>query len=348
MGKEWRFTQLGGPRRTLTLAGASAPHGRPRKDPVVSDGIKLRRQRVFYPDSGNAPPTTHVFGTEWIDWELKGRFSDRDLGKGNTKELIRQWQTFVKDAQQVEIRWGDVLSAVGLIDEFVPGRESEFEGSYTIKILIDRRNIEGGTSAFVIPRAPSALCQALQAELDANIGAVPTLPTAGNLKPGFIDLLDDAVSGINVLSASLIAIAGDIDSFAEATFDQLERLRAGVAQFRTAVISLRSTIETTENDAAMLARAADTDVLWFATRAVSDVSTMRILALLEELDREAELSRRGRILAVYTARFGDTWESIATQFFGGPSDAGEIRDANGILYGALPVPGRDYQIPVAA
>jgi hypothetical protein len=346
MGKEWRFTQLGGARRTLTLAGAAAPHGRPRKGAVVSDGVKLRKKRVFYPDGGNAPPTTHVFGTEWIDWPLKGRFSDAHLGKGGTKTLIQEWQTFVVDAQPVEITWGDILSARGLVDSFEPERESEFECAYTIVVCIDRRDIEGGHSAIVIPKTPLALCRDLRDELELNVSVVPSLPNAGDLKPDFLDTLEEAVSNINGFSASLLRIAGDIDAFADATFDQLERLRAGAAQMRTAVNTLRGTIDSTQNDAALLARAADTDVQWFATRANTDISTMRILALLEELDREAEIARRGRALAVYLARLGDSWESISTQFFGGPDEAGTIRDANGVLYGALPVPGREYQIPL--
>ena len=349
MGKEWRFTQLGGSRRTITLAGAVAPHGRPRQGAVVKDGVKLRRTRVFYPDGGalSLPPTTHIFGTEWTDWELRGRFSDVHLGKGGTKSFIQEWQSFVADGQEVEILWGDILSARGIVDVFEPERESEFECAYTIVILIDRRDIDGGRSALVIPRGPQALCQALQAELDANVSVVPSLPNAGDLKPDFLDSLEELVGSINGFSASLLNIAGDIDAFVDATFDQLERLRAGVAQMRTAVNRLRGTMETTQNDAALLARAADTDVQWFATRASLDVSTMRLLAFLEELDREAELSRRSRLLASYVARLGDSWESIATQFFGGPDEAGTIRGANGVLYGSAPVPGREYQIPVA-
>ncbi len=345
MGKEWKFTQLGGARRVMTLAGAVAPHGRPRQGPVVTDGVRLRRTRVHYPDGADRPPTTHVFGVEWVPWELKGRFSDVHLGKGGTKSLIKQWQSFVMDAQVVQIDWGDILSARGIVDEFTPERESEFECAYTITLLIDERDVRGGQSAIVIPRPPIAICQALQAEIDANVDAIPTIPSAGDLRPDFLDSIEESVADINGFSASLINIAGEIDAFTDATFDELERLRANVAQMRTAVHKLRNTIESTENDAALLARAADTDVQWFAKRATLDVSTMRILAFLDELDREAELARRARAFAVYVARIGDSWESIATQFYGGPDEAGAIREANGVRFGELPIPGRQYQIP---
>lgn len=346
MGKEWKFTQLGGAKRVVRLTGASAPHGRPRQRPVVTDGIKLRKQRVFYPDAGNRPPTTHIFGTQWSDWDLEGRFSDVWLGPGGTLSAIRDWQTLVAEGLGVEILWGDVLGAIGLVDSIEPGRESEFECTYKITVCIDQRDIQGGFTDYEIPIEPLALCQALQVELDGNISVIPRLQNAGDLKPDFLDSLEESVASINALSVSLINIAGSIDAFEEATMDQLERLRAGVVQMRTAVHLFRGTVESTENDAMLLARAADTDVLWFAQRAAADVSTMRLLDLLDQLDREADLARRSRPLASYLAKLGDSWESIATIFYGGPADAGAIRNTNGIRYGSNPVPGRTYQIPV--
>lgn len=349
MGKEWRFTQLGGPRRVLTLTGSSAPHGRPRQRAVVTNGIKLRRSRTFYPDGGNKPPTTHIFGTEWKDWVLEGRFSDRHLGAGGTLAAIRQWQQMVIDAQPVEVLWGDVFAVEGIVDVFDPGNESEFECTYSITLLVDKQVLEGLFIDFEIPRYPTVLCQALQAELDANVLNPPELPHAGDLKPDFLDTLEELVSDINELSASLLTIAADIDAYADATVDQLERLRAGVVQVRTAVNRLRNTYDTTLNDTALLAAdAADSQALFTASRMSTDVSTLRILAILDEMDREAQLSQRGRTLSMYIAQLGDTWESIATAYFGGPDSAGVIRDANGIKYGALPIPGHSYQVPLGA
>lgn len=345
MGKEWKFTQLGGAKRTLTLAGRAAPHGRPRSGAVVTDGIKLRRQRVYYP--GNNIPTTHIFGTQLTDWELKGRFADKYLGKDVTKQTIRDWQTFVDDQQEVLISWGDVLSIRGFIDQFEPGRESEAECSYRIVALVDSIV---GTSVFVgnvQPRpSPTSLSLDIQTELLEGVGRIPSLPHVGDLKPDFLDSLDELVSSLNQFSAALVNIAGEIDAFAEGTLDQLERLRAGAQQMKTAVNKIRGTFETTENDAALLFRSADSDVQWHVTRTSADVSTTRMLSLLEEIDREVELARRGRILAIYDAVIGDTWESIATKFYGGPQDAGAIRDANGVQYGQLPISANSYTIPV--
>lgn len=348
MGKEWRFTQLAGSRRTLTLTGRSAPHGRPRKGAVVSDGVKLRRQRVYYPDGNGRPPTTHIFGIQWLDWELKGRFSDEFLGKGTTKRLIDDWLDFVSEGQPVEISWGDITGATGLVDEFLPGRESEYESTYSIKLLIDERAISGLSEQIPTRDAPSLMCEAMKLELVEGVGRIPSLPHAGDLKPTFLDTLDDLVSSANSISASMINVAGEIDSFVDATFDQLERLRAGVAQMRTAMNKIRGTMGGATNDAALLASSADAEVQWASSRTSTDVSSLRILALLDEIDRESELSQRGRVLAVYAAKLGDTWEAISTRFFGGPDSAGAIRSANGVRFGELPTPGRSYQIPISA
>lgn len=346
--KEWRFTQLGSQQKTLVLAGRSAPFGRPRQKPVVSDGIRLRAQRVYYPDKAG-PPTTHIFGIAYPDWELNGRFADKFLGAGETKRLIGEWQAFLADGQELLITWGDILTARGILEEFVPGRESEFESSYAIKLFIDEELgvLPPAPGAFTVPGA-SELCAALQKELASGAASIPNAPNAGDLKPSFLDSLDDLVSSINTFSASLVRIAGEFDTFASGTMDQLERLRSGVVQIRTAVNRVRGTIDTTTNDAALLSRSADMDVLWFSARADIEVSTLRSLALLDEIDRQAEIAQRGRAMTIYVARGGDSWESIARQFYGGADKAGQIRDANGVRYGEIPTPGRSYQIPVAA
>lgn len=350
MGKIWRFTQLSGERRVMVLAGASAPHGRPRKGPVVTDGIKLRHQRVYYPGGARYnEPTTHIFGIEWMDWELKGRFSYVTMGKHGARAAVRDWQSFVADAQRVSIAWGDIIWAYGIVDAFIPERESESEVAYTIRVLIDRGEVEGRGS-HVAPGDPRTLCQRLRAELDANV-TKPELgtlaPTAGAWRPDFLDSIEDIVGELNSFSAALLAIADEIDVFVDATFDQLERLRSGVGQFRTAVHKLRNTIDVTTNDAAILLSDADNEIAWAAWRAETDVATTSLLSILEELDREVDLARRGRALARYVARLGDTWESISSAFYGGPSEAGAIRNANGVLYGAMPIPGREYIVPTS-
>lgn len=347
MGKAWSFQQLGGERKLLTLEGRAAPHGRPRKGPVVTDAIKLRRERILYPGMVG-PPTTHIFGVTWEDWELKGRFMDKFLGRGEVRQRIDAWQAFVADAERCSITWGDIVFTTGYVDKFVAERESEEECAYTIVLCVDGKPLNAFASPTLRATTPPGLAAlvAIQAE---DILHQPTAPRAvGKLKPSFVDSLDDTVSSINSFSAAIVQVAGEIDDFATGTLDQLERLRAGVKQTRTAVLKMRATLETTENESAQLARSSSSDIIWIRTRTDLDVSSTRLLALLDEMDREAEIAQRGRILTIYVARGQDTWESISTKFYGGPTGAGIIRDANGVQYGELPIPGRDYQIPVAA
>jgi len=349
MGKSWTFQQLGGDRKTIELNGEAAPHGRPRRNPIVSDGIQLRKYRVRYPDQKGGVPTTHVFGTEHKDWELRGRFNDRYLGKGGCKAAIAAWLSLAADAQPVLITWGDVLSAHGWVDSFVPGRESEFESTYVISLLIDERPEITGPALYRTPSdQPEVLCGQLYQIAKSGIGNLPNIPDAGDLKPSFLDSIDNVVSSVNTFSASLLRIAQEFSDFSSATLDQLERLRAGVAQMRTAVLSIRTSLSGAENDAILIVRAADADVLWWKSRADLDVSSLSMLALLDEIDRQAEIGERGQVLTIYTARGGDTWESISTAMYGAADGAGRIRDANGVQYGELPVPGRSYQVPVPA
>lgn len=347
MGKPWTFKQIyEGPGKSLTLAGASAPHGRRRRHPVVSDGIKLRYSRVHYPSDEPTPPTTFVSGTTWEPFTLTGRFSDVDLGPGGMSKAVRDWQAFLADASLVQIIWGDVWAATGILVHFVAGRESEYECTYSMTFEIDGRDeVDGTRRGFVVPPSVTAIAQEFQFEAD-KIQELPELSHAGALKPDFLESLDDAVSSINGFSASLIKVAGEIDDFEEGTLDQLERLRAGIAQTKTAVNRFRETMDSTNNEAALLYRATDADVQWIATKTSTDVSTTRMLSILDEMDREADLARRGRVISVYVARAADSFESMSTRFYGGPDGAGDIRSANGVRYGELPVSGRSYQIPV--
>lgn len=347
--KDWHFQQLGGARKLLTLAGPTAPHGRPRRKPVVSDGIRLREEAVFYPDANPAAvPTRHVFGVAHDDWELKGRFMSKQLGgPGAARALADEWKIFVAEAQPVFITWGDILSGTGLVTAFIPERESEEEIAYTITIKIDTTGFQSPRPV-IVGGGPTQLCQALQNELADGLANPPSLPHVGDMKPSFLDGIDDLVSSINGFTAQLLNIAQSFDDFASGTVDQLERLRAGLQQARTAVERLRTTIFLTTNEEALIARDARTDLPWFKTRCDYDVSTTAALALLDELDRQTEIALRGQVLTVYVPRGGDSWESISTKYYGGPDGAGRIRDANGAQYGEPPTPGRQILVPVAA
>src|ERR1051325_5619949 len=106
---QWLFEQLtqapGKEKKSFTLAGANAPHGRPRQKAIFGHGVEVREQTIRYP--GSDIPTRHIFGNKYEDWELSGRFRDTYNNLGGAKELVDYFEQFVADGQTVRISWGD-------------------------------------------------------------------------------------------------------------------------------------------------------------------------------------------------------------------------------------------------
>src|SRR5580693_5242858 len=200
--KPWTFTQVAGDQKVLTLAGESAPHGRPRASPVVEDEMGLRDATVYYP--GNPRPTRHVFGEIHNDWVLSGRFSDRFLGSGGAKAMVEQMKAFIADEQQVTIAWGDILAATGLVRRIKPSRESESEIGWTLTVGID-----GDDALPLAAPQPSALDPGSKlgkvgSGLDA-INGLSSVPGDLGLSTDFLDSLSDLVGQINSVSASVLS-----------------------------------------------------------------------------------------------------------------------------------------------
>ena len=162
-GKPWTFTQVAGDQKVLTLAGESAPHGRPRASPVVEDEMALRDTAVYYP--GNRRPTRHLFGEIHTDWTLNGRFSDRFLGPAGARAKVLEIKEFIADQQQVTIAWGDILAATGLVRRIKPSRESESEIAWTLTVGID-----GDDALPPARRSPSALDPAARSSPSSTRG----------------------------------------------------------------------------------------------------------------------------------------------------------------------------------
>ena len=67
--------------------------------------------------------------------------------------------------------------------------------------------------------------------------------------------------------------------------------------------------------------------------------------MMAAFDRDTEIAQRGKTFTQYTAKFGDSWESVSIKFYATPDGAQAIRQANGIKYGEPPRPGSNYIIP---
>ncbi len=340
--KPWRFTQIAGDRKVLELAGASAPHGRPRATPVVEDEMALRDTAVYYP--GNRRPTRHLFGEIHTDWTLTGRFSDRFLGPGGARAKVGTLKEFIADQQPVHIEWGDILAATGLLRRMKPSRESEAEIAWTLTIGIDGDD----TMAMAAPQPPASNPAATIGALAPSQAAIQALterPSDLALGTDFLSALDDLVSEIGVVSASVLAIAHDIDNFEQALAGDLNRLRAGIRQFQTAALELQQTLDSAQNDFAFGSASAASEGQWHAARAEASAEAFAVAALLADADRQIEIVQRGRARTTHVAAAGDTWESLSTRYYGGPSRADALRKANGALYGQRPQAGRSLQIP---
>lgn len=340
----WIFTQLPpGPATQLTLSGWAAPFGRPRQKPVVGTGTKLRVATTRYPGN-DGPPTRHAFGSMERDWDLNGRWMDKDLGAGGAQFVAQQWKTFVNDKRITRIAWGDNLSYTGLIESIEVDWESPTEAVWRMHILIDSddgepkaRSSTSTDTVQVVPDIEDAM---------AAVAKLPTrIPSLDTLTGELFDTLDSFISPISSLGASAVHFANSIDSFETATVDELQRLRTGLAQFRTAYTTLSDTMDAISDDAFLFDRQADDDIQWLSEKAAAAVRSVALLASIASTQRQIDIATRGVTATAYIAKPGDTWESISTAMYGGPADAGKIRAANGVRFGELPMAARQYQIP---
>jgi hypothetical protein len=340
----WKFTQLGGARKTITLTGALAPHGRPRKGPVVSDGFGLRHSATYYP--GREKPTRHIFGVRHSDWQLKGRWMDRDLGKiGGAVDMLAEMKAFIADGETVLITWGNIGAWVGLVLEVLPERESASQIAYAITVAIDHDSRQ----ALDVPTTPVQNPKDDTAKLLDLIGPLKTLSTdiPGDIEfqSSFLDSIDDFVSSVNAITGAIVDVVNGIDNFEQAASSELNRLRGGIGQLHTALVILNGTLDDASSDAAVERASASSQTEWARTREDDRAATLALLALLAEMDAGAEQVLRGRADKTSRAVAGDSWESLSRQHYGGSDKADALRQANGARYGAQPLAGKTLHVP---
>lgn len=338
----WVFEQIGGLRKKLTLAGYDAPFGRPRQKAVARDKIALRHAEVYYP--GNPIPTRHVFGTKLEPWDLNGRFSDRYGGVNYASDKVEFIKAFVADAQEVRIRWGTVLAVRGLIESFDPGRESTSEVEWKMIVLMNEDELQPRVNLFRdATETPSDLASRIESLMRGSLDAARKTPVT--LRGDIFDVIDSLVSAVNSATASLLAIADQVDSFEKASIGEVRRFRAGLAQARTAIIRLRVGYDNLQSGLAIQSDRAEDDIRFWSTQSGTSQSTLQALLALDDADRAAAIAERGKIRALYTGKTGDTWEGISIRVYGKADRAGDLRAANGIPSGAAPQTCTVYQVP---
>lgn len=354
--RDWTFTQLtGSDPKTFVLTGYAAPFGRPRSKPVVTTGTTLRRKQTRYPGNSGTP-TTHLFGTLKRPMELKGRWMDKKLGVGSAERNFRLMTEMINDQRPVRITWGELLSYVGWLDEI----EVEWEGlgsdnngtlatecAWILRLLIDEDEFESHKPTI---KDNSRLVADTTAEIQAWLNtAAPqmahSLPSLDAVTGEIFDSLDDLISNVTQFGAAAISIANSINNVETAAFNELERLRAGLHEFKTAVLTLRDTVDNISIDSMIVDRSVEDDIAWLTFQSSSNKQTTDLLNKIAIADAAAEVAAALRIKTTYQAKPGDSWESIALAQYGNASRAGDIRDANSIKGGQQPIPGHQYNIP---
>lgn len=341
---KWEFAQIEGKgeRKTLTLDAWNAPFGRPRKQPLIVETIRSRVQTTRYP--GSDKQTRHAFGTNWETTELRGRWMTKaNSGLGVTaNDIAEDWTAFVRDERTCRIAWGKIVSWTGFIEELEIARESEDEIAWKLKIQIDSRD------DVVKLKVPAAYERPDNIITSINDFVSTATSFRGSfsfdLSFDFLEQLDNLAAALNGPSAEMNRLAGRFDDLEKASFATLQHFRSALTGFRTALITMRDVMLTTEIDSIMLVRTSQADLEWLKYQLDFDHQCTIALEMLGKLDRRAELANKNEASIFVTALDGDTWESISRRATGGLDKAGAIRDLNGVKYGEKPTPGESYLV----
>ena len=333
------FRQLTGDRKTLELADHAAPHGRSHGNVALSDQVAVREAEAYC--GGNNVPTRHLFGLKHEPWEPKGRFSDYWGGEGFAQAKAAEVKRFVADQQPVHISWGESLSATGLILEFKPDRETEADIEWTLKIAIDSDELIGQVIELPTRKAPQDFVNQIILHGSAAVTAYKDLP----LKLTLFETLDSLISNVSAATGFVVSVAAEVQSFERDFIGAIRRFRTALGQLKTAAVIARDAIDALQLDAAIEAHDANSQLSFASNTAIFSDSTYSMIRQCAEADRQAAIAERGRIRAIYEAKSGDTFESIAAAN-GLSGRAEDIRVANGVSSGQPPVSGVLYILPV--
>lgn len=340
-GVPFRIEQLapsGG--RTVDLFGWDAPHGRPRQGAVLRAVVEQRASRTRYP--GSKRVTRHVFGPDFPDIELKGRFR-----RSQVQQKTETMQALVVEGLPVRISWGKMLVAEGFLRSFDPGfegasKDGATEVEWTLKIEVDDYpHLTKNDS--LIPRAhpPRDYTNAIIAAMLA-IGADLKVPTyLGNP----LDLITDALDKVTGFVSELASLTDGLTDFKNAAFATLNRIRGAAQNVIRAGLELRKVMESIGPEATAIGDRFNELEGMTKTPSVQE-QIRQMTKEARNLDEAADKAIVGKIKTTYVAKDGDTWESISSAFYGSPSRANDIRAANLAGPGEQVKPGVEYLIPV--
>lgn len=339
----WKFTQLDGPKDTLILAGYEAPFGRPRQKAILKDKLTVRQQVTRYPDS-IIQPTRHIFGSHREDQEITGRWMDRKLGKGAAQQHVTEWERFVNAKVRIQITWGNILSYKAFIESIETAWESPTEVAWTMRLLIDSKDDDVVARGQTTTPLPDKIAQ-MNTDLAIIGKGSPSRVSVDKIwEPDLFDIIGTIASKIAIVTSAIAGLANGFDNLKTATIAQLHQLKAACHQLKTAMNTFELALDP-PLDTALSSRESESDMKHRNFQFTSSISFNEVLAVIAGILRDIDIAERGNTFTNYTARTGDTWESISQQFYGNVDGAADIRAANGIKFGNLPAPGTKYFIP---
>jgi len=278
--------------------------------------------------------------------ELTGRWMDKRLGAGSAKRNAGLFEAFIEDGRVVRISWGDLLCYTGIIEDLSTNWESQSECAWTLKILIDTNEFEGENVTVQSLKSPTQVADDVQQWLNTALPNLPKqLPNLDAVTGEVFDALDDMVASVTQYGGAAVKAANAVSNWETAGFAELARLQAGLHQFKTAVLTLQSTVENLAIDTLVVDRAAEDDIAWLTFQTQSEKQTNSMLHTITAGQLEAQKAVARSIKTTHTASDGDSWESISSKFYGSPDGADKVRQANGVRGGEKPQAGRTYSIP---
>ncbi len=336
----WTFEQRTGEKKSLNLENYAAPFGRARKGGVIKELIKVNIQTTNYPGSKRSP-TRHIFGSTWEPTEIRGRWMTRWLpGAERAGDVADRWVDFVRDEQPLTIHWGNIASWEGFISELELDRESEDEIAWRMTVLLDGRT----DLIYSEPNTSEPVVETLVKDVAESINIIATAEVPDTIEQSLFDELDGIAGLLKSYTAQLVDYSNLADSIEHQSFTTIQSFRGVLSNVESALAQMQLAIARGVPDSVLLVRRTESDVDWYKYTLDTEVEITTTLALMGQIDILLTASIPSGQGKVVTAQDQDTWESLSTRATGGPDSAAAIREANGIKYGRLPVPGETYVV----
>jgi len=348
MPEAFTITELTGSERSIELRDRAMPY-----KPVSWPG-EQRTEKTLYP--GNPQATIQVLGPEEIDVEIRGRWKDRYIGRGNmivlsgwdsivsagetpsAEQMVQVFHTLRRSGNLLEVRWGPEIRR-GVLKRFEPNyhRLDVIEWTCRFEWLQ-----YGATAPTPFTSAPS---QTMSAELAATLAALNDI-ASGMPQILFPDFVAEALTlqgTIAAASLTMIEADADITGIPVVTQDQFQGFSSKVADVVDACSALRQAVDVPVTEMVptddMVNRLAG--YVWARDMSAALVALAVAAVRARETIRDRTVSA---YLAEVTLKTNQTLRDLARQYYGSADDWTYIADANGLV-GSSHAAGTKIMVP---